>query len=266
MDRNREPEHTEIEAKLVVCTATRRDVVRVLHELHGLGPYGLVERPPRDVHDRYFDTPEGDLGRHDLSLRLRAVDGRVLLTLKGPTEYLDDGALARLEVEEPWSETALDHVLGKIESWGIELTEAKPEPRSTPELALESRGLVRIHRRTVRRVVRDAHPAGTPSDHPVAELVFDAVTFEIGERTVLHDEIEVEGRGPDAADHVRRLTAALIERFGDGLRPWKPSKLALGRILDALAADGRLDDLIDGEGRIGREGYGVVLDRFGSDG
>jgi inorganic triphosphatase YgiF len=265
MDPHPEPEHTEIESKLVVCTATRKDVVRELHDMVGLGPCSLVEKPPRDVHDLYFDTLDGGLGRHGLSLRLRAVDGHTLLTLKGPTEYLQDGALARLEVEEPWSAAALDHVLGKLRGWGVQVGAVAADPTAAPEPVLESAGLIRIHRRSVRRIVRDAHAGGDGSDRPVAELVLDAVRFEVGKRTILHDEIEVEGRGVHAADHVARLTGALVERFGDGLRPWRPNKLALGRILDALDADGVLERFVDGEGRLSREGYVAVLERFDAD-
>jgi len=251
-------EHTEIESKLVVVPARRREVVAGLRDLEALAGARLIERPPRDQHDRYFDTPGGDLGRHDVSFRLRSTDDRMVVTVKGPTEILADGALARLEVEDDGSPEALARVLGKLRGWGVPVRE--PDPGGAPEIVLESAGLFAIHRRTVRRVVRDAVPPGTAE--PVAEVVLDAVSFEVGDRRVLHEEIEIEGRGPAAEDRVREITAALVARFGDALRRWLPSKLALGLALDALERDGALAGLLDAEERLTPAGYDAALRRI----
>ena len=55
--------------------ARRREIARALQDLEALGPYDLVDRPPRDLHDRYYDTPGGDLVRHGVAVRLRTADG-----------------------------------------------------------------------------------------------------------------------------------------------------------------------------------------------
>ena len=252
----------EIEAKLVVGSEHRRAIVRALQELRSLGPYDLVHRPPREIHDRYFDNADGDLVRADVSIRLRSVDDRMLLTIKGPTEYLHTGALARSEVEEDWSEAALDVVIERLREHGIALGGDAAKAHPSPELALEAIGLRRIHQRTVRRLVRDATPREPADRRAVAELVYDAVTFDVAGQPVLHDEIEVEGRGSDRADHVQALVRALHEQFGEGLRSWRPSKLALGTTLELLARADALRPFLDVEGRLSSDGYDEVIRRL----
>lgn len=262
MEPDRPSEHTEIEAKLVVRAARRREIVRALQDLESLGPYDLVERPPRTLHDRYYDTPTGDLGRHDVAVRLRTTDDVTALTLKGPPEILEDGGLARIELEDPYSIRALATVVGKLRGWGIDLREVASDERTAPEMALEATGLRRIHQRTVLRVVRDAVADAPHRTTPVAELVYDAVTFDADGRHVLHDEIEIEGRGPDAAAHVRAGADAIRALFGDGVRSWQPSKLAIGQALDALESEGVLAALLDADDRLTDDGYAAILERL----
>jgi hypothetical protein len=255
-------EQTEIEAKLVIRAARRREIVRTLQDLGSLGPYDLVERPPRAIHDRYYDTPTGDLGRHEVAVRLRTTDDVTVLTLKGPPEVLKDGGLARFELEDRYSIRALATVVDKLRGWGIDLRDVASDERTAPEMAVETTGLRRIHHRTVRRLVRDAVTDAPDGRTPVAELVLDAVTFDADGRRVLHDEIEIEGRGPDAAAHVRAGADAIRALFGDGVRSWQPSKLAIGRALDELEAEGLLAALLDADDRLTDDGYAAILDRL----
>lgn len=257
-------DQTEIESKLVICAARRRDVVRELHDLASIAGYTLVQRAPRDIRDRYYDTTDGALGRAGVSLRLRVVDGRMLLTLKGPPVHLDGGGLARDEFEEPWSAGALASVRDRLRAHGIELPAPPEDPGPTPEMVLESISLRNIHQRLVRRVVRDAVPGSSAGAPPAAEIVVDAVRFVAGGRTVLHDEIEIEGRGADGAKHVRTLTSALSDHLGTCVRPWAHAKMATGMALETLAGEGRLDACLDEEGRIDDAGYARVSELAGS--
>lgn len=257
-------DHTEIESKLVICSSRRRDVVRELHELGSIAGYVLVQRAPRDIHDRYYDTPGGQLSRQHVSVRLRGVDGRMLLTFKGAPRHLEGAGLAREEFEEPWSAAALATVRSRLRDRGIELPEPEADAGPTPEMVLESISLRNVHQRLVRRVVRDAIPASPPGASPAAEIVVDAVQFMAGGRTVLHDEIEIEGRGADGARHVRTLTAALSDHLGTCVRPWGHAKLATGVALDTLAEQGRLDGCLDAEGRIDEAGYERLSELAGS--
>src|SRR5437762_11763293 len=73
--------HEEVEFKL---TAHDPAVLEELAELTELAGYGLRPAPSRTIHDRYWDTPDGELGARGLSFRLRLQDGNPLLTLKRP--------------------------------------------------------------------------------------------------------------------------------------------------------------------------------------
>jgi hypothetical protein len=46
------------------------------------------------------------------------------------------------------------------------------------------------------------------------------------------------------------VLGSLAEAFPDDLRPWPYGKLATGRAVERLLAEGRLEGLLDGDGRI----------------
>ncbi len=243
----------EIEAKLVICVERRREFLRDFQELRRLGEAALVPRPPRSIRDRYWDTPEGDLARAGFSLRLRDDHGALSVALKGPERIREGGALERLEVEDAWSPGALGRVLDALESRGVvPRSPSEAPPSAEPSAAIAAAGFVVVHEREVARVVRDAV---APGEEVLAEIAADEVTYRIAGRRVLHGEVEIEGRGEDAGRRVDALTAELVARFGDGLRPWRASKLATARALEGLAERGELEAMLDGEGRILPDGY-----------
>jgi hypothetical protein len=49
---------------------------------------------------------------------------------------------------------------------------------------------------------------------------------------------------------VQALLAALAEAFPEELRPWPYGKLATGRAVERLLADGRLEGLLAPDGRV----------------
>ena len=90
----------------------------------------------------------------------------------------------------------------------------------------------------------------------VAELDIDAVTMTVEGQTVRHYEVECEVKGAGDAAVVKAVLDDLRSRH-EGLRPWSVSKLALGESLEALASEGRLESLLDGE-RLRPEAYDAV--------
>jgi inorganic triphosphatase YgiF len=175
-------------------------------------------------------------------LRVRSLNGRELLTVKGESR-IADGVITREELEVDWSPEGLDEVLEALGQAGVSLgnVEAARECASARE-AVEALGFVagasRSNRRTALTLMREGEV--------VAELDVDAVTFTVLEKPVRHYEVECEAKGAVDANVLRAVLTELRARYA-GLRPWSVSKLALGEALEALAEEGRFDGLLEGE-------------------
>jgi hypothetical protein len=89
-----------------------------------------------------------------------------------------------------------------------------------------------------------------PGAGPVAELTVDDVAYHLPAGKARLVEVEVEAKGHGGRETVESVLGALAERFPDDLRPWPYGKLVTGRAVEQLLADGRLEGLLDGDGRI----------------
>lgn len=245
------PAPVEIEARRILVGARRGaqlDALSELKKVAGLRCGGFEVRRQRD---RYFDLPEGALTAKDCALRLRGVDDLLLLTLKGPTREAGEGVVARLEVEAPWSPSALEALRPHLAELGVELQNSVGG--ADAERALAELGLHCVQeRRTNRRAATLESGAA-----PVAELVLDEVLYVAAGTRVLHREVEVEALGDTSAEEVLRIARDLEARVPDALRPWPWSKTAVGVALDALAAAGELADVM-----VGDELSAVAYDRI----
>jgi hypothetical protein len=102
---------------------------------------------------------------------------------------------------------------------------------------------------------------GDPGAGPVAELTVDDVAYRLPAGTARLLEVEVEAKGPGGLETVQALLAALAEALPEDLRPWPYGKLATGRAVERLLASGRLEGLLDRDGRV-RPAAHDLLDEF----
>lgn len=198
----------EIEAKYRVARADL-DVVAAKGRL---GSY-LLEAATDVEHqeNRYFDTSNELLGQARHALRLRLVDGRALITFKGPAE-VTGGLHRRVEYEFAHSD---------------------PDPHSWPagparDLALSIIGAAPLHQlltieteRRIIHVLRDSQE--------VAELALDSGVFRAADRVELFNELEIELRPAGSLDDLHALAAAIGEQIT--LTPEPLSKLERARSL-----------------------------------
>ena len=84
----------------------------------------------------------------------------------------------------------------------------------------------------------------------VAELTLDDVGYQLPAGTARLLEVEVEAKGPGGLETVQALLEALAEAFPSDLKPWPFGKLATGRAVERLLAEGRLEGLLDDRQRI----------------
>lgn len=225
----------EREATLAVVgeePARTADRIAGLRSLDGLR---LEPLEARELDDVYLDRPGGLLQQRGLALRLRrAGDGSPRLAVKGDARPLPGGGVDRLELEAPWGREALEGARRALEGAGLPAEMLPRDPGGEPVEALRATGWrVLQARTTVRRPRRLGAAAGGEGS---GELVVDEVRFRPEGQLAVHREVEVECGSDDRLPS--RATRALRARFGEELRRWDHSKLATGRALEALLADG----------------------------
>lgn len=249
----------EIELALVICAPQPQRIVDKLGALTELGSYSLRPAEDKAICDIYVDTPDGALGTRQLSLRVRQVNGRERLTLKGGAEAVS-GLKVRRELELDYEPEALLAIRAELEREGVHFPAAEMAFRQEGALAaLRSWGLVVIQERRNSRQAREVTTDGAI----VAEMTLDAVTFCFRGPPIRHYEIEIElkpGVSPQAAREVAELLRA---RFPDSLRPWTVAKLTLGMWLERLQAEGKLARYLRADGTLAPDVYEAMA-RWGS--
>ena len=240
----------EVEGVLLVCADDQEAAGRKVAGLEGVDRFELRARATQRIRDTYLDTGEGALGAARVAVRVRELDGRPLLTLKA--DAVRSGlASERLELEAPWSAGAIGAVLEELRRRGIELPDPPEGAGAGEPLAdLGGLGLGPTQLRETTRTPRDVLERGRRDAGPVAELTVDDVGYRLPAGTARLLEVEVEAKGPGGMETVNDLLEVLAAAFPDDLVPWPYGKLATGRAVERLLADGRLDGLLDPAGRI----------------
>ena len=253
----------EIEGILLVRADDQEAAGRRVAGLEAVGRFRLRPRPVQRIRDVYLDTGDGALAAARVAFRVRELDGRPLLTLKA--DAVRSGlATERLELEAPWSAQALGAVLEELRRRGIEVPEPRPEGSGAGEPLgdLAALGLRPTQRRETTRTPRDVLDGTDPDAEPVAELTLDDVAFLLPAGTARLLEVEVEAKGAGGLETVQALLGALAEAYPEDLRPWQFGKLATGRAVERLLADGRLEGLLDPDGRVRPAAHDRLLEFF----
>ncbi|HEV3497722.1 MAG TPA: CYTH domain-containing protein, partial [Actinomycetes bacterium] len=237
----------EVEGVLLVRAGDQDAAGERVAALEAVDRFELRARPAQRIRDVYLDTGDGALAGARVAFRVRELDGRPLLTLKA--DPVRSGLAAeRLELEAPWSAEALRTALEELWRRGVDL----PTPRETagagePLADLAGLGLRPTQIRDTTRTPRDVVER---DGGPVAELTVDDVAYQLPAGRARLLEVEVEAKGPGGMETVQTVLGALAEAFPDDLRPWPYGKLATGRAVEQLLAEGRLEGMLDADGRI----------------
>jgi inorganic triphosphatase YgiF len=228
----------EVEVALVVRSETPERVWAAVATLEDVDGLALVPGQSQHLRDRYLDTEGGDLGSRRYALRIREVDGRPRITLKGDAKRLATG-VDRLELELPWSPAAASRVLAELRAGGVPIDDSVPLDED-PVAALAHVGLRVIQERETRRELRSVvDEAGAE----LAELDLDAVSYRFPHGEARLFEVELETRSP-AAD-LGRIAGAL-QRAAPELVEWPHGKLVTGAALERALVAGAIHLRPDG--------------------
>lgn len=232
----------EQEIALVICSPHAQHIADAIARAKRVGPYRLVPVRPQFIRDVYFDTRAGALQAHDISLRIRRVNGKTLITFKESLAREKRGVQARVEIERRWSRAACLQIGRELQARGIAIEKWVYHP-SQPRRTLQRAGLLIIQQRVTWRRVRRVFEA----EHECAELAIDKTTFCLGTQAIHLHEVEIEAtRAPTCLD---ALAQQLETLFAPALKPWY-SKLATGQMIEVLLKQGVLPSLLDAQNNL----------------
>ena len=212
---------TEVEAAFLVISDRPRDFVDRMEKLPSLGKYELQSSKNEKIRDLYFDTPEHALQALRIALRIREVDGKRFLTLKGPSSSIASGGVERLE------------------------------PSFGDPTAVMSRhqNLSLVQERETERTIRNvAHKIG--DDHlVVAEMAIDAVKYLFADidSPIRIYQIEIEEKAWGSHSIMGELADEFEDKFKSEIRRWNYGKLATGKAIKKLLGECDRKKIVDAD-------------------
>lgn len=239
----------ETEAALAIVGDDPAGLADEMATLAELGPWRLAPVEARQIRDMYFDTPEGDLARRMVSLRLRQVNGVTRMTIKAdvPTSTAVSGVKVRFELERDWSADTWAAARRACADHGAIWKDMTMAPYAEEALqTLAAAGLSLVQSRATYRRPRQI----MSDDGQVGELVIDRVRYAFPQGEVCHYEIEIELAPDQGLATLTGLVGALMGRYGEHLVPWPLAKLTFGAKLGQLLADGALRPWLRADGTI----------------
>jgi hypothetical protein len=243
------PVPKEREASLMICADNPQQIAKEISDLSSIAHYKLASTETRkiQINDIYFDTTKRSLHKKKLALRIREVEGKYWITLKGNSQQNGIAAVERDENEQEWSDNASRNIITQLRNLEsvTEIQEKSDYKETDPINTLESVGLERIQERlTCRKKIGIVNGNGNDKNRPVlAELDIDRVEynfFKPSSRKISIYNIEIEEKekikeGDTSPSVVSTLVEWLISTYGqDLLRGWIYGKFALGKGIEKL--------------------------------
>jgi inorganic triphosphatase YgiF len=207
----------------------RKDLAGIRHLLE----YDLRPKPPRILHDTYYDTRENSLRRRRITLRTRRLGDTLLISSKSDIRRISGKIIRRREIELPWAYDSVrllaKNLRLKTTAMSSSVFQRIPVSRTLAEM-----GLHVIQERRTRRVARDIFRRGTSPTSILAELAIDRVTYTFERIKVGFSEIEIEAKAPDGLPTVREVANELLSKYKPFLQQWSHGKFATGLAIRRL--------------------------------
>jgi CYTH domain len=230
------------------------DIAKDIAGLTSILEYDLRPRPIHRIRDTYYDTRLGLLRKKGTGLRIRRIDGNLLVSMKSNPQRMQGEGVRRIEIEAPWSPLTLAMVQEMLKN-----SPSKGNPHfsaRSPDDAFASMGLVITQERTTRRTVRDIIRHDRPTSAPIAELGIDTVTF-LCEPKVRIFEVEIEAKGDRSLRRVQEIAETIQSAYSGFLREWPYGKLATGLAIQQLLKSGVLQSYLK-HGRLEAGAFPVI--------
>ena len=236
----------ESEIPLVIKDDANR-VREEIEDLRQVLEYDLRSKPPRSIHDTYYDTGENSLRKKKITLRTRRVSGSLLISSKSDIRKISGNIIRRKEVELPWSYDSV-RLLAKNLKLSTHAPSVSEFQRVSASRTLAAMGLEVVQERQTRRNARNIFRRGSSSTSILAELAVDRVTYTFKKTKVGLGEVEIEAKAPGGLPTVREIANELLTMHQPYLQEWPHGKFVTGlAIMERLKTKRFRPFLVGGE-------------------
>ena len=236
----------ESEIPLIIKDAAddvRKEIASMRHVLQ----YDLIPKPPRTIHDTYYDTRENSLRKRRITLRTRRLAGTLLISSKSDIRKISGNIIRRREMELPWSYDSV-HLLAKNVGLRTPAVSISEFQRIQASRTLAAMGLEVIQERQTRRESRNIVRRGMSSTSILAELAIDTVAYTFKKIKVGLYEVEIEAKAEGGLPTIREIEIELLSRHRPYLQRWSHGKFVTGLAIMKLLKTKRFwPYLVDGE-------------------
>ena len=254
----------ETEVAFLICSENPQLAIDKIACLDSIAEYPLRYKNDEKIHDIYFDTPNKLLKKKGMALRLRRVDAKRWITLKGPSKTTEEGSVERLEIEEEWSEKALERMLNELLTRNVRVKhEYRYSESADPADIMKELGFVGVQYRTTSRKAKNIVDKEEEAQ-VLAELDIDSVTYIFGGQKVNLYEVEIELKHSGAAAVLKVAGESLLTSFASFLTRWKYSKVATGNAIERLLKQ-ELKEMVDINGDLKPAAYERISDSIKSE-
>lgn len=225
----------EEELALIIRSMNPKGVADSVAKLEKCGKYAFIPTKDLWLTDTYYDTFAGAIKGAKSSLRIRKVeDGKTkstLVTVKGGSfSYGDVQKRVEHEFEWPFAEVAPEQVFNLFELKPLQVRENYRRPRLVFEKG---------------------------NNKPIAELAIDDLNYKFknGKSARLY-ELEIELKADPKDDEevdIFDIASALRKQYPNILRPWKHSKLSMGKLIEVA-----LDIKVDKDGLLNDKAFDAI--------
>jgi hypothetical protein len=244
----------EFETTLLIASYRADIVMEKLSATNTIGPFEILPKRSLFIHDNYFDTDDRSFMKKGIALRNRKIGKINLLCMKGSEHVNEWGEIRRLEIEEEWSEKALEKILRAQGHISFDIDNIVFD-ETDPIKTLECLGLHSIQDRQTSRIVRDIINPGGTSQGLCAEMALDRVRYRFGYRKFNHFEVEIEAKTREGEEHIKTIITLLKTKFPGELKRWDHNKLITGYAIEALLQKGDLAAYSQHNNLIDQTGY-----------
>lgn len=226
------------------------DADRASKELAGLRQileYDLNPKPPRIIHDTYYDTRQNFLRERRITVRTRRLSGNLLISTKSDVQRISGKVVRRKERELPWAYDTV-RLMAKNLDLKIPALSRSQFERIPVSRTLAAMGLEVVQERATRREARDVVRRGTSPTSILAELAIDRVAYAFEKIQVGLSEVEIEVKAPGGLRTVREVANELLSKYQPFLQRWSHGKFVTGLAIRELLKTKKFQSyLADGE-------------------
>jgi adenylate cyclase class IV len=248
----------EIEASLILYGESLERNIKKLSGLKKIANYYLSGKKTQRIHDIYFDTRSNDLLEAGFGLRIRNINGKDKITLKGNSERANWGGVQRLEIEHDWGAQAWFDIISFLKKNITHLKFKTDFDDSVNAITmLRQFGFRKIQERKNKRRIRIIC-TDIKCKIPIVELAVDSLTFVLKDTDIHSFEVELELKESDNLNVLKSLMEELISLFTPGVQVWEFSKLSTGRAILHLWNQGILQNTLGKKNRLTQRSYEII--------